>query len=219
METIKLDISKSGVRLTEEMEARACEANALLYSRKGAGSDFLGWVGLPGSIPGEEIDRILTTARRLREQAEAVICIGIGGSYLGARAITEALGDPFACLRSDKRQTQLLFAGQNLSEDYLGALMEAVADRTLAAIVISKSGTTTEPAVAFRIVKEEIERRYGKKGAAERIVAVTDKSRGVLRTLAANEGYTTFVIPDDVGGRYSVLTLSLIHISEPTRRS
>ena len=206
METIKLDISKSGVRLTEEMEARACEANALLYSRKGAGSDFLGWVGLPGSIPGEEIDRILTTARRLREQAEAVICIGIGGSYLGARAITEALGDPFACLRSDKRQTQLLFAGQNLSEDYLGALMEAVADRTLAAIVISKSGTTTEPAVAFRIVKEEIERRYGKKGAAERIVAVTDKSRGVLRTLAANEGYTTFVIPDDVGGRYSVLT-------------
>ena len=206
METIKLDISKSGVRLTEEMEARACEANALLYSRKGAGSDFLGWVGLPGSIPGEEIDRILTTARRLREQAEAVICIGIGGSYLGARAITEALGDPFACLRSDKRQTQLLFAGQNLSEDYLGALMEAVADRTLAAIVISKSGTTTEPAVAFRIVKEEIERRYGKKGAAERIVAVTDKSRGVLRTLGANEGYTTFVIPDDVGGRYSVLT-------------
>lgn len=206
METIKLDISKSGVRLTEEMEARACEANALLYSRKGAGSDFLGWVGLPGSIPGEEIDRILTTARRLREQAEAVICIGIGGSYLGARAITEALGDPFACLRSDKRQTQLLFAGQNLSEDYLGALMEAVGDRTLAAIVISKSGTTTEPAVAFRIVKEEIERRYGKKGAAERIVAVTDKSRGVLRTLAANEGYTTFVIPDDVGGRYSVLT-------------
>lgn len=206
METIKLDIAHSGVRLTPEAEARACAANALLHSREGVGSDFLGWVDLPATMEEQEVERILSTARRLREQAEAVICIGIGGSYLGARAIAEALGDPFACLRAGKRQTQLLFAGQNLSEDYLHDLMEAVADRSLAAIVISKSGTTTEPAVAFRIVRDELERRYGKPLAASRIVAVTDRARGALHTLAAGEGYTTFVIPDDVGGRYSVLT-------------
>ena len=208
METIKLEIKQSGVRLTREMEAAALRANSLLHSHTGAGSDFLGWVDLPSSLPEQEMERILTTARRLREQAEAVICIGIGGSYLGARAIAEALGDQFACLRSGKRQTQLLFAGQNLSEDYLHGLMEAVKDRSLAAIVISKSGTTTEPAVAFRIIKDEIERRYGKPLAASRIVAITDQTHGALHTLATNEGYTTFVIPDDIGGRYSVLTPS-----------
>lgn len=206
MKTLSFDPIRADVAITEKEKSAALHANALLHNGQGAGNDFLGWVGLPSALDEEELQAIETEAARLRDLAEVILCIGIGGSYLGARAITEALGDPFACLRSDKRQTQLLFAGQNLSEDYLGALMEAVADRTLAAIVISKSGTTTEPAVAFRIVKEEIERRYGKKGAAERIVAVTDKSRGVLRTLAANEGYTTFVIPDDVGGRYSVLT-------------
>ena len=205
MAVLKLDISKSGVTLTPAMKSRASEALSLLYSKQGAGNDFLGWVHLPSSITAEEIARIEATAQHLRACAEVIVCIGIGGSYLGARAVAEAMSDSFAFLQGNKGP-KVVFAGQNLSEDYTYELLDAVREKSLAAIVISKSGTTTEPAVAFRIIKAEIEKRYGKQGAAERIVAITDRARGALKTLATNEGYPTFVIPDDVGGRFSVLT-------------
>ena len=135
-----------------------------------------------------------------------IVVIGIGGSYLGTKAVYEAMNDSFQLLRKKQDRPLLLFAGQNLSEDYLSELLAAVKPYRIAAIVISKSGTTTEPAVAFRLIKEEIESRYGKAEASKRIVAVTDAKRGALRTLATQEGYATFVIPDNVGGRYSVLT-------------
>ena len=206
MNTIKLDVRKAGVTVTEEMKAAALEANALLHSRKGAGNDFLGWVNLPTSIDAAQLAEINAQAAKLRERAEVIICIGIGGSYLGAKAVAEAMTHSFNLLRSGRKEPVVVFAGQNISEDYIYELFEATADREIAAIVISKSGTTTEPAIAFRLIKAEIERRYGKAGAAERIVAVTDRARGALKTLATDEGYPTFVIPDDVGGRFSVLT-------------
>lgn len=205
-ETIKLDISKSGAELTPDMQEKASKANELLHTKQGAGSDFLGWVGLPSSIAAEELAALEAAAAKLRAKAEAIVCIGIGGSYLGAKALLEALSDPFRLLRRKQSGPILLFAGQNISEDYTCELLDALAEYSIAAIVISKSGTTTEPAIAFRLLKAEIERRYGKQEAAERIVAITDKARGALKTLATNEGYPTFVIPDDVGGRYSVLT-------------
>ena len=206
MKHIKLDVRKSGVVVTEQMKADALAANALLHSRKGAGSDFLGWVNLPSSIDAAQLAEVKRQAALLRERAEVIICIGIGGSYLGAKAVVEAMSHSFNLLRRDRKEPVVVFAGQNISEDYIYELFEATADREIAAIVISKSGTTTEPAIAFRLVKAEIERRYGKSGAAERIVAVTDRARGALKTLATDEGYPTFVIPDDVGGRFSVLT-------------
>ena len=206
MSSIKLDIAKSGVVITEQMKAQAQQANELLHSGKGAGSDFLGWVHLPSSIDDAQIAAIEAQAEKLRAKAEVVICIGIGGSYLGAKAVYEAMNNSFEFLRRKHENPTVLFAGQNISEDYTYELLDAVKDYSIAAIVISKSGTTTEPAIAFRIIKAEIEKRYGKEDAATRIVAVTDKARGALKTLATNEGYPTFVIPDDVGGRFSVLT-------------
>ena len=206
MNALKLDITKSGVTITPDMEKAALEANALLYSGKGAGNDFLGWVHLPSSISAADIEAIEAEAAKLRAKADVVICIGIGGSYLGAKAVLEAMSDPFRLLHKAPQGPTVLFAGQNISEDYTYELLDAVRDHSIAAIVISKSGTTTEPAIAFRLIKAEIERRYGKREAAERIVAVTDKARGALKTLATKEGYPTFVIPDDVGGRFSVLT-------------
>ena len=203
---IRLDVSKSGVAVPAEMQERACRANTLLHTGEGAGNDFLGWVHLPSSITDAELAAIEEQAARLRDRAEAVVCIGIGGSYLGARAVLEALSDPFAALRPRREGPAVLFAGQNLSEEYTAALLDALKERSFAVIVISKSGTTTEPAIAFRLLRAELERRYGKQGAAERIVAITDRARGALKTLATQEGYATFVIPDDVGGRYSVLT-------------
>ncbi len=206
MSLIKLDIAKSGVTVDEGMKARAQQANALLHSGEGAGNDFLGWVNLPSSIDAEQIAAIEARAAQLRAKAEVVICIGIGGSYLGAKAVIEAMNNSFEYLHRKHANPTVVFAGQNISEDYTYELLEAVKDYSVAAIVISKSGTTTEPAIAFRIIKAEIEKRYGKADAATRIVAVTDKARGALKTLATNEGYPTFVIPDDVGGRFSVLT-------------
>lgn len=206
MKNLKLDISKSGVRIPDDAKARAQAANALLQSGEGAGNDFLGWVHLPSSITKADLEAIETAAARLREKADLIVCIGIGGSYLGAKAVLEAMSDPFRLLRRRQDAPTVVFAGQNISEDYIHALLEASAEHSLAAIVISKSGTTTEPAIAFRLIKAEIEKRYGKQEAAERIVAVTDKARGALKTLADKEGYRTFVIPDDVGGRFSVLT-------------
>ncbi len=203
---IKLEISKSGVNISPEVQAQAIAANELLSSKTGKGNDFLGWVNLPSSITAEQIEAINAQGAALSAKAEVIICIGIGGSYLGARAVLEAMNDSFQLLHKKQNGPIVLFAGQNISEDYTHELLAAVKDYSIGAIVISKSGTTTEPAIAFRIIKSEIEKRYGKAEAAERIVAITDASRGALKTLATNEGYPTFVIPDDVGGRFSVLT-------------
>ncbi|MFI3301716.1 MAG: glucose-6-phosphate isomerase [Rikenellaceae bacterium] len=203
---MKLDVSKSGIVIDDAYKAQAQAANQLLADKTGAGNDFLGWVNLPDSISAEEIAAIKEQAAKLKAKAEVIICIGIGGSYLGARAVLEALSNSFKLLHKTQSEPIVIFAGQNISEDYTFELLEAVKEYSLGAVVISKSGTTTEPAIAFRVIKAEIEARYGKAGAAERIVAVTDKSRGALKTLATKEGYPTFVIPDDVGGRFSVLT-------------
>ena len=206
MDFIKLDTSKAAVTVSAELRAAAEASNALLANGEGAGNDFLGWVALPSSIDAEQLAAVNEVANRLRAKAEVIVCIGIGGSYLGAKAVLEAMSNSFALLQRDRKEPIVLFAGQNISEDYTYELLDAVKDRELAVVVISKSGTTTEPAIAFRILKAELERRYGKAEAAERIVAVTDKARGALKTLATQEGYSTFVIPDDVGGRFSVLT-------------
>ena len=206
MELVRFNAAHSGVVVTNDMLADAKRANALLHSGEGAGNDFLGWVNLPSSITAAELEEIKSVARKLRERAEVVICIGIGGSYLGAKAVLEAMTNSFESLKREKKNPTVLFAGENISEDYTYELLDAIKDYSVAAIVISKSGTTTEPAIAFRLIKAELEARYGKAEAAERIVAVTDKARGALKTLSTDEGYPTFVIPDDVGGRFSVLT-------------
>ncbi len=203
---IKLDISKSGVVIDDAYKAKAEAANKLLADKTGAGSDFLGWVNLPSSITAAQIADIKAAADKLKSKAEVIICIGIGGSYLGARSVLEALSNPFKTLLKSQDAPIVLFAGQNISEDYTYELLQATKEYSLGAIVISKSGTTTEPAIAFRLLKAEIEARYGKAEAAERIAAVTDKARGALKTLSTQEGYPTFDIPDDVGGRFSVLT-------------
>ena len=206
MSLMKLDIAKSGVVISEAMKAEAKKANELLHSGEGVGNDFLGWVNLPSSIDAAQLAAIEEQAAKLRQKADVVICIGIGGSYLGAKAVIEAMNNSFEYLKRQHENPTVVFAGQNISEDYTYELLDAVKDYSIAAIVISKSGTTTEPAIAFRIIKAEIEKRYGKAEASERIVAVTDAALGALKTLSTNEGYPTFVIPDDVGGRFSVLT-------------
>lgn len=206
MELMKLDIRKAGVTPTAELYAKAAAANKMLHTGEGAGNDFLGWVALPSSIDAAELAAIKAQADKLRAKAEVVICIGIGGSYLGAKAVLDALSNSFEFLHKRHDNPTVIFAGQNISEDYTFEMLEALKEYSIATIVISKSGTTTEPAIAFRIIKEEIERRYGKEEARERIVAVTDKARGALKTLADNEGYPSYVIPDNVGGRFSVLT-------------
>lgn len=202
---IKFDYKRIGADVAG-LGGAAEHANAMLSDGTGAGSDFLGWVSLPSSINEAELRLLESTAEKLRTLAEVVIIIGIGGSYLGAKAVMEALGDPFGYLKSDRKAPHVVFAGQNISEDYTYQLLDAVKEHSIAAVVISKSGTTTEPALAFRLIRAEIERRYGMDGARTRIVAVTDAERGALKTLADKNGYKTFVIPDDVGGRYSVLT-------------
>ncbi len=203
---MKLDLSKAGLEFGAELRAEVKSANELLHSGQGSGSDFLGWVDLPSNTSSVLLADIENTARELAGNAEVVVVVGIGGSYLGAKSVIDALGNNFDLLVRKRSAPIVLFAGQNLSEDYLVELMEVLQDYSIACVVISKSGTTTEPAVAFRILKAEIERRYTKEGAAQRIVAVTDKSRGALRQLAEQEGYKTFVIEDNVGGRFSVLT-------------
>jgi glucose-6-phosphate isomerase len=170
----------------------------------GAGNDFLGWLSLPDDIL-PQLDRIEKTAKHLRSVSDTTVVIGIGGSYLGARAVIEALSHSFPSLLKSKYH-QILYAGQNICEDYMSDLLEVLDNRNYSIIVISKSGTTTEPAIAFRILKDHLERKVGKAVAADRIIAVTDKSKGALRSLAELNGYETFVIPDNIGGRYSVLT-------------
>ena len=186
---------------------KTLDAFDVLESEKGAGNDFLGWKHLPSEVPSKMLDDIDAICADWKQRGvDLVIAIGIGGSYLGAKCVIEALSHNFAKQLKKKDAPEVVFAGNNLSEEYLAELMDLAAERNVACIVISKSGTTTEPAVAFRIVKQYIEERYGKKEAAIRIVAITDAARGALKTLSTQEGYKTFVVPDNVGGRFSVLT-------------
>jgi glucose-6-phosphate isomerase len=171
-----------------------------------AGNDFLGWVDLPTRTPESLVADIESVAADLQKECEVVVSIGIGGSYLGAKAVIEALSDSFSAYRCDNKAPKMLFAGQNIGEDYLYELMDYLKDKKFGIIVISKSGTTTEPAIAFRLLKEMLENKVGKEKASKLIVAITDAKRGALRQLATTEGYKTFVIEDNVGGRFSVLT-------------
>lgn len=179
-----------------------------IFDKSGQGNDFLGWVNLPSEIDEKIFSDIEKTATYIRAHTEIFVVIGIGGSYLGARAVIEALKHNFDfALTHDERQKPLvLYAGQNLSEDYLVDLLDVLKKRDYALTVISKSGTTTEPAVTFRILKQHLEDKYGKDVARRRIIAITDESQGALKQLSQNEGYKTYVVPDDIGGRYSVLT-------------
>jgi len=183
-------------------------ANEVLTSKSGAGNDFLGWVELPENYDKDEFARIKKAAEKIKNDSEVLIVIGIGGSYLGAKAAIEFLSHSFYNnLPKDKRKTpEIYFAGTNMSGVYLQHLIEVVGDRDFSVNVISKSGTTTEPAIAFRVFKKMLEEKYGKEEAAKRIYATTDKEKGALKTLATAEGYETFVVPDNVGGRFSVLT-------------
>ena len=183
-------------------------ANEVLTSKSGAGNDFLGWIDLPENYDKDEFARIKKAAEKIKNDSEVLIVIGIGGSYLGAKAAIEFLSHSFYNnLPKDKRKTpEIYFAGTNMSGVYLQHLIEVVGDRDFSVNVISKSGTTTEPAIAFRVFKKMLEEKYGKEEAAKRIYATTDKEKGALKTLATTEGYETFVVPDNVGGRFSVLT-------------
>ena len=186
------------------LDAAGKDSLKKLIDGTGAGNDFLGWVRLAQETPASLLDDINATAAGMRELCDVVVAIGIGGSYLGAKAVIEALGNSFAAYRNEG--VQVLFAGQNIGEDYLAELQDYLAGKRFGIIVISKSGTTTEPAIAFRLLKEQLEREVGRDEARKRIVAITDEKRGALRTLANSEGYKTYIIPDNVGGRFSVLT-------------
>ena len=190
---------------TQSLNDAALAAKQVLENGSGEGNDFLGWLHLPSIIDDQQFKAIEDSAAQLRKDCEYVITIGIGGSYLGAKAIIEALSDHFAAYKCGNGP-KVVFAGNNIGEDYLYDLMDLVRGHKFGIIVISKSGTTTEPAIAFRLFKEMLEQQEGKEFAQRNIVAVTDAHRGALRSLAVEEGYVTFVIPDDVGGRFSVLT-------------
>lgn len=210
MKTIKLSIDKTFGFIDEQkvtaykMPAEA--ANLALKRATGRGSDFLGWLNLPSSIDDAHLTDLENTAHILRENCEVVVVIGIGGSYLGARAVIDALSNSFDWLLTDRKAPVMLYAGQNIGEDYLYELQQLLKTKKFGIISISKSGTTTEPALAFRLLKTQLEEQQGKEAARKLIVAITDKSRGALRTLATQEGYKTYVIADNIGGRYSVLS-------------
>lgn len=178
-----------------------------VYKKTGAGNDFLGWVDLPGNIPEDLIESIRKDAEQIRKKSQVAVVVGIGGSYLGARAIIDALSNNFYMMQHTKGDNPLVvYAGQNIGEDYTAELLNFLDDKDYSVIVISKSGTTTEPAIAFRLLRKHLEEKYGKDEASQRIYAVTDASKGALKTLSDNMSYKTYIIPDDVGGRYSVLT-------------
>lgn len=192
----------------QDMKSEIMKAHGKLHDKTGAGAEFLGWLDWPERMDQEEYARLKKTAARIREDAEILIIAGIGGSYLGARAVLEALGHPFhnRISKEQRKAPEIYFIGHQISSNYTARLMELLEGKSVYVNVISKSGTTTEPALAFRLLREFMERTYGKSGAKDRIIATTDKSRGALRELADQEGYETFVIPDDIGGRFSVLT-------------
>ncbi len=212
MSFLKFDYKKAEPFLKEyevtSQQDMVTAAHNLLHNKCGAGSDFLGWLDWPVSYDKEEYDRVKKAVTKIRKDSDVLIVIGIGGSYLGARAAIEMISSSFSNLDNMKNNTNpmVFFAGCNLSAAYLADLMDLIDGYDVSLNVISKSGTTTEPAIAFRLLKEKMEKKYGKQEAAGRIYATTDKDRGALRTLADKEGYETFVIPDDVGGRFSVLT-------------
>lgn len=209
---VRFDYSKVIGYVSEEeiqiMKGIAESAKELLLSHKGPGNDYVGWIDLPVDYDKDEFDRIQTAAKKIQSDSEVLVVIGIGGSYLGARAANEFLGNNFYNLltKEERKAPQIFYCGNNLSSSYINDLIQVIGDRDFSINVISKSGTTTEPAVAFRIFKELIEKKYGKQEAAKRIYCTTDKARGALKTLATEEGYETYVVPDDIGGRYSVLT-------------
>ncbi|AKA71731.1 glucose-6-phosphate isomerase [Clostridium scatologenes] len=209
---LTLDLSKTMPYLQEHeiqsLQAFVNSAHKMLHEGTGAGSDFLGWVDLPVNYDKEEFERIKKAAEKIKKNSDALIVIGIGGSYLGARAAIEMLSHTFSTsISKDKRKSPAIFyVGNNISSTYMADLLEAIDGMDISINVISKSGTTTEPAIAFRIFKDLLEKKYGKEEARERIFATTDKAKGALKTLADVEGYETFVIPDNVGGRFSVLT-------------
>lgn len=209
---VKFDYSLACNVISEDeiksMEKIVCDAKEVLLSRSGAGNDFLGWIDLPVAYDVEEFNRIKKAAEKIQSDSEVLLVIGIGGSYLGARAAIEFLRHSFynSVDKEIRKTPEIYYCGNNLSGTYLSQLIDVIGDRDFSVNVISKSGTTTEPAVAFRIFKKMLEKKYGKDGAAKRIYATTDKERGALKSLATEEGYETFVVPDDVGGRFSVLT-------------
>ena len=210
MKNISLDITKAAQFLSEgavkAYEPKVKAAQEDLENGTCPGNDFLGWLHLPSSITPQFLDEVQAVANTLREKCEVIVVAGIGGSYLGARAIIEALGNSFAWLVGDKTNPTIVFAGNNIGEDYLFELSEYLKDKRFGVINISKSGTTTETALAFRLLKKQCEEQRGKVEAKDVIVAITDAKRGAARAAADKEGYKTFVIPDNVGGRFSVLT-------------
>ena len=210
MKSISLDFTKAasflGEGAVEAYEPKAKAALEALENNTCPGNDFLGWLHLPSSITPDFLDEVQAVANTLREKWEVVVVAGSGGSYLGARAVIEALGNSFAWLIQDKKNPQILFAGNNISEDYLAELTDYLKGKRFGVINISKSGTTTETALTFRLLKKQCEAQMGKDVAREVIVAVTDAKRGAARTCADKEGYKSFIIPDNVGGRFSVLT-------------
>ncbi len=187
----------------KNIEAEVKAAHDKLHNKTGAGNDFLGWVDLPKNYDKEEFARIKLAAEKIRSNSDVLIVIGIGGSYLGAKAAIDFLQGPFYNYES---KTQIFFAGNSISPNYINSLLRSIEGKDVSVNIISKSGTTTEPAITFRIFKEYLEKKYGKEEAKNRIFATTDKARGALKNLADSEGYETFVVPDDVGGRFSVLT-------------
>ncbi|MGL5786396.1 MAG: glucose-6-phosphate isomerase [Bacteroidales bacterium] len=210
MRHISFDFGKALGFISEEAfmnyEKQVADAMHKLYKGTGRGHDFLGWVHLPSSISDSDLDDIIETAVKLRKACDVVVVVGIGGSYLGARAVIDATISSFDWLEEKRSNPVVLYAGQNIGEDYLYELLEYLDGKNFGIINISKSGTTTEPAIAFRLLKQKLENAVGKEQAREQIVAVTDAKKGALRKLADQEGYKTFIIPDSVGGRFSVLT-------------
>lgn len=210
MKSISLNITKAASFLAEgavkAYEPKVKAAQEALENGTCEGNDFLGWLHLPSSITPEFLNEIQAVANTLREKCEVVVVAGIGGSYLGARAVIEGLGNSFAWLVNDKKNPTILFAGNNIGEDYLFELTSFLKDKKFGVINISKSGTTTETALAFRLLKKQCEDQRGKEEAKDVIVAVTDAKKGAARTCADKEGYKSFIIPDNVGGRFSVLT-------------
>ena len=212
MKKINVDYSMSRKYINDNEIKRLVpmveKVHDMLHDRTGKGNDFLGWIELPVSYDKDEIERLKKCAEKIRRDSDVLIVIGIGGSYLGSKAALEFLGNAFSSMisKNESEVPAIVFAGNSISSTYLAELLQFVKDKDVSLNVISKSGTTTEPALAFRLLKEFMEDKYGKEEAAKKIYATTDKKKGALRTLAEAERYETFVIPDDVGGRYSVLT-------------
>ena len=212
MSKVTFDYSRAasfiGENEVESMKKLALDAKEVLVNKTGAGNDFLGWIDLPVNYDKEEFARIKQAAARIQSDSEVLVVIGIGGSYLGARAAIEFLRHSFYNIvdKSVRKTPEIYFVGNSISSTYIRHLIDVIGDRDFSINMISKSGTTTEPAIAFRVFKEMAEKKYGKEGAAKRIYATTDKARGSLKNLANEEGYESFVVPDDVGGRFSVLT-------------